>query len=39
VLPTLVGVLGIAGAYVFYIQRPDLPNWFATRFRTIYLFF
>jgi len=37
-LPTVVGVIGIALAYVMYIRRPELPGMLATRFRTLYLF-
>jgi NADH-quinone oxidoreductase subunit L len=37
-LPTVVGVIGIAVAYRFYIQRPELPGALAARFRTLYLF-
>jgi NADH-quinone oxidoreductase subunit L len=37
-LPTAVGLIGIALAYVMYIRRPELPGMFATRFRTLYLF-
>ncbi len=37
-LPTVVGVLGIALAYVFYIRRPELPGEMAARFRPLYLF-
>jgi NADH-quinone oxidoreductase subunit L len=37
-LPTVVGVIGIALAYVMYIRRPEWPGMLATRFRTLYLF-
>ena len=37
-LPLVVGLLGIATAYVFYIVRVDIPVWLAERFRPIYLF-
>ena len=37
-LPMAVGVLGIAGAYLFYILRPELPGLLATRARPVYLF-
>jgi NADH-quinone oxidoreductase subunit L len=37
-LPTVVGVIGIAIAYRFYIQKPELPGVFAARFRDLYLF-
>ena len=37
-LPTLVGLLGIATAYVFYIVRLEIPAWLAERFRPIYHF-
>jgi NADH-quinone oxidoreductase subunit L len=36
-LPSLMGVLGIALAYVMYVARPGLPALLATRFRPIYL--
>jgi NADH-quinone oxidoreductase subunit L len=38
VLPTLVGVAGIALAWLFYIRRPELPAIYAARFRPLYLF-
>jgi NADH-quinone oxidoreductase subunit L len=37
--PLVVGLLGIAVAYVMYIANPLLPMRLATRFRGIYLFF
>ncbi|HLI14075.1 MAG TPA: NADH-quinone oxidoreductase subunit L [Alphaproteobacteria bacterium] len=37
-LPTLLGLSGIALAYLFYIKRPDLPRLYAQRFRAFYLF-
>jgi NADH-quinone oxidoreductase subunit L len=37
-LPTVMGLAGIALAYLFYIRRPDLPRLYADRFRTLYLF-
>jgi NADH-quinone oxidoreductase subunit L len=37
-LPLLVGVLGIAVAWLAYIWRPEIPGIVANRFRTIYLF-
>jgi NADH-quinone oxidoreductase subunit L len=37
-LPTVVGVLGIAGAYVAYIRRPEIPGMVAAQFRLLYLF-
>jgi len=36
--PLVVGIAGIALAYVFYIAAPDLPGRMAERFRAIYLF-
>ena len=36
--PTVVGLLGIATAYVMYIASPLLPMRLATMFRPIYLF-
>ena len=35
-LPTVLGLLGIAAAYLMYIARPDLPGILATRFGFIY---
>jgi NADH-quinone oxidoreductase subunit L len=35
-LPTVLGLLGIATAYVMYIARPELPAILATRFGFIY---
>ena len=37
-LPLVVGLLGIATAYVFYLWRPGLPALVAQRLRPIYLF-
>ena len=37
-LPLVAGLLGIAGAWVFYIWRPGLPAATARRFRWVYLF-
>ena len=37
-LPMAVGVLGIAGAFLFYVLRPDLPGVLASRARPVYLF-
>ncbi len=37
-LPTIVGVLGIAGAYLAYIVSPDMPARTVEAFRSIYLF-
>ena len=37
-LPLVVGVLGIAVAWICYIWRPELPALAARRFRAIYLF-
>ncbi len=37
-LPTIVALAGIAGAYVMYIARPDWPGLVARRFRGLYLF-
>ena len=37
-LPMAVGVLGIGGAFLFYVLRPELPGMLATRARPIYLF-
>ena len=36
--PLVVGIAGIALAYVFYIAAPGLPGRMAERFRAIYLF-
>lgn len=36
--PTVVGLLGIATAYLFYMLRPELPSQLARRFRPVYLF-
>ena len=38
ILPTVMGVLGIALAYVMYVARPELPGQMAARFRPVYLF-
>jgi len=37
-LPTAVGLVGIAGAYLFYLARPDWPAAVAGRMRGLYLF-
>jgi NADH-quinone oxidoreductase subunit L len=37
-LPTIVGLIGIAVAYLFYIRRPELPGMLAAQFRPVYLF-
>ena len=37
-LPMAVGVLGIAGAYLFYVLRPEWPALAAARARPVYLF-
>ena len=37
-LPMAVGVLGIAGAYLFYVLRPEWPAIVAARARPVYLF-
>ena len=37
-LPMAVGVLGIAGAFLFYVLRPELPGLVAARARPVYLF-
>jgi NADH-quinone oxidoreductase subunit L len=36
--PFVAAILGIAGAYLAYIWRPDLPRLMAQRFHGIYLF-
>ncbi|HKO09543.1 MAG TPA: NADH-quinone oxidoreductase subunit L, partial [Alphaproteobacteria bacterium] len=36
-LPTLLGLAGIALAYLFYIRSPELPRILAARFRAVYL--
>lgn len=38
-LPTIVGLLGIALAYVFYILNPSLPGKMAAAFGKLYRFF
>ncbi len=38
VLPVFVGLLGIAMAYVMYMQRPDLPGMLASKFAATYRF-
>ncbi|MGD9649457.1 MAG: NADH-quinone oxidoreductase subunit L [Dongiaceae bacterium] len=38
-LPLLMGIGGIALAYLFYIRRPDLPGRFAQIFSPLYRFF
>jgi NADH-quinone oxidoreductase subunit L len=37
-LPLLMGLLGIAAAWLAYIWRPEIPNIVAARFRALYLF-
>jgi NADH-quinone oxidoreductase subunit L len=37
-LPFVMGLLGIAVAWLAYIWRPELPGIFARRFRALYLF-
>ena len=37
-LPMAMGVLGIAGAWLFYVLRPELPGLLAARARPVYLF-
>ena len=37
-LPMAVGVLGIAGAFLFYVLKPELPGLLAARARPVYLF-
>jgi NADH-quinone oxidoreductase subunit L len=37
ILPTILGLAGIALAYLFYIKRPDLPRVYAERFKVLYL--
>ncbi|HYB10120.1 MAG TPA: NADH-quinone oxidoreductase subunit L [Alphaproteobacteria bacterium] len=37
ILPTILGLAGIALAYLFYIKRPELPQVYAQRFRALYL--
>jgi len=37
-LPMAVGVLGIAGAYLFYVLRPEWPAIVAARAQPVYLF-
>ncbi len=37
-LPMAVGVLGIEGAFLFYVLKPELPGQLATRARPVYLF-
>jgi len=38
IAPTILGLAGIALAYLFYIRRPELPRSLAEQFRPIYLF-
>jgi NADH-quinone oxidoreductase subunit L len=38
-LPTLVGAIGIVGAWFAYIKNPSLPGKVATQFAPIYKFF
>jgi NADH-quinone oxidoreductase subunit L len=37
--PLVVGIAGIALAWLFYIRQPDLPGKTAATFRPVYLFF
>ena len=37
-LPLIVGLVGIATAYLFYIRDPAIPVRLAARFRALYLF-
>ncbi|BCK75550.1 proton-translocating NADH-quinone oxidoreductase subunit L [Acetobacter aceti NRIC 0242] len=37
-MPSIVGLLGIALAYVLYIAKPELPGQIATSFRPVYQF-
>jgi len=37
-LPLLVGLVGIAAAWIAYIWRPEIPAMAAGRFRALYLF-
>jgi NADH-quinone oxidoreductase subunit L len=37
-LPSIMGILGIALAYVMYVAMPDLPRRLATQFAPIYQF-
>jgi NADH-quinone oxidoreductase subunit L len=37
-LPLVAGIIGIAAAYVCYIQRPGLPGRISARFHGLYLF-
>jgi len=37
-LPTIVGVLGIAGAYLAYIVSPGMPGRMVEAFRPLHLF-
>jgi len=37
-LPLVVGGIGLALSYVFYVMSPAIPGIIATRFQTIYLF-
>jgi NADH-quinone oxidoreductase subunit L len=36
--PTVVGLIGIAVAYLFYVAAPSLPGQLAAAFRPVYLF-
>ncbi|MGH8161943.1 MAG: NADH-quinone oxidoreductase subunit L [Gammaproteobacteria bacterium] len=38
-IPTLVSFAGIGTACLFYIILPRLPDWLATQFRPVYMFF
>jgi NADH-quinone oxidoreductase subunit L len=37
-LPTVAGVVGIAGAYMFYVSNPEMPSRTIEAFRTIHRF-
>ncbi|MGH7077234.1 MAG: NADH-quinone oxidoreductase subunit L [Acetobacteraceae bacterium] len=37
-LPTMVGLAGLATAWVFYIGATSVPGWLARRFRPIHIF-
>jgi NADH-quinone oxidoreductase subunit L len=37
-LPTILGLVGIALAYLFYMVFPGVPVWLAETFRPVYLF-
>jgi len=38
ILPIMAGIIGIGLAYVFYLQRPDLPGRLAERAQGVYQF-